>query len=113
MRSKYLDYKDTFITIFSDWDKMLLCFVTDTGKSKVVSLDDNFFYVEELIDTYYEMIVQSFMGWRNDYSALNEGDWKEIKEHLEKYVRYIKKESTIDLTLCNDDVKALLDVKEQ
>ena len=109
-KSKYIDYTDLFVTIFVDYDKTLLVFVNDTGDTKAVNFDDNFFYVESLIDTYFDMISKSFDKW---YGGDVEKGNKEKRKHLAKYVRHIQKQARIDLQQCDDDVKKLLGVKSK
>ena len=102
-----IDYRDDFITIFNDDEKCLLVFITDNGKSKVINYDDNFFYVEILLDTYLEMIEASFKGWKN--KDLNESDYAEIKEQLGNYYKHlIRYADDLDLELANEQVRTLL-----
>ena len=106
-RRRYLDYKDCCITIFNDDEKCLIVFVTDNGKSKVINYDDNFFYVEELLDTYLEMIELSFRGWQS--KELTTSDYDEIKTYLKKYFRHLKRQGAdIDLEQANEQVRGLL-----
>ena len=105
-RSKYLDYKDYVITIFNDFDKCMLVFLTDNGHTKSVDYDSNFFYVEELIDTYYEMAVKSFKGWRN--KDLDLEDLKEIKRLLKKFIAHLKRQCEIDLSCVRKETKEVL-----
>ena len=91
---KYLLFKDTFITLFNDSDKCMVVFLTDNGQTKAINYDDNFFYVECLIDTYHEMIIKSFKGWRN--RALTKCDKEEIKAHLKKFIKFLKRQNEID-----------------
>lgn len=91
IKRRYLDYKDTFITIFNDSDKLCVVFLNDKGKTQAINYDDNFFYVEYLIDTYYDFIVDSFKGWKNN--KLYKSDWEEIFSHLLKYIKHLKRQS--------------------
>lgn len=108
VRRKYLDYKDTFITIFNDDDKCFLVFITDTGKSKVISYDDNFFYVEYLLDIYLEMIEASFKGWK--HKRLTQNDYEEIKACLGKYYKHLKRQCEIDLECVSNETRGVLSV---
>ena len=102
-----MDYSDCFITIFNDVEKATLVFLNDNGNTKAINYDDNFFYVERLLDTYLEMIELSFKGWKN--KDLNENDYQEIKEHLGNYYKHlIRYADDLDLSLANEQVRGLL-----
>lgn len=106
-RSKYLDYRDSFITIFNDDEKMIVVFLNDNGTTKAIGYDSNFFYEELLLDTYLEMIELSFKGWKN--KQLTDSDYEEIKEHLGKYYKHlIRFADDLDLSLANEQVRGLL-----
>lgn len=105
-KRKYLDFKDDTITIFNDDDKLILVFVNDRGNSEVVSYDDNFFYVEYLLDTYLDLLEKSFRGWRN--RELDQNDYEEIKVYLKRYYRHLKRQTEVDLQSANDQVRGLL-----
>ena len=47
MKSKYLIYRDPFITMFHDDEKYMVVFVNDRGECAALSYDDNFYCVEE------------------------------------------------------------------
>ena len=106
MKRRYLLYKDTFITLFNDDEKCLVVFLTDNGHAKAINYDDNFYYVEYLIDTYLEMIIKSFKGWRN--KTLDKGDWQEITQQLKKFVRYLKKHEEIENCCICKEARGLL-----
>jgi len=108
-RRKYLDYKDFYITIFNDDDKLALVFLNDIGDTQSINYDDNMFYIEYLIDTYLEMITKSFKGWRD--KELTDSDKKEIKTHLQKYVNHLKRHTEIDYEACDSAVLEMLGVK--
>jgi len=105
-RRKYLDYKDYVITIFVEQDKGMVVFLTDNGHTKAINFEDNFFYVEYLIDTYYEMAVKSFKGWRN--KDLDLEDLKDIKRLLRKYIAHLKRQCEIDLSCIGKETKEVL-----
>lgn len=105
-RRKYLDYKDYVITIFNDCDKCMVVFLTDNGYTKAIDYDSNFFYVEYLIDTYYEMAVKSFKGWRN--KDLDLEDLKEIKGLMKKFVAHLKRQCEIDMSYVCKEAKEVL-----
>ena len=105
-KRKYLEYKDYAITIFNDDDKLMLVFVNDRGNAKVVSYDDNMFYIEYLLDTYLEMIENDFLGWRNKH--LTDKDYEEIQPLLKRYYRHVKRYGDIDLEALNGHTREVL-----
>ena len=107
--NKYLDYKDTFITVFNDPDKLMLVFLTDSGHTEAVSYDDNFFYVEYLIDIYEEMLEKSLKTYKLK-NELDANDYREIKSYVNKYIKHLKKFGDLDLTCCNKQVCKILEV---
>jgi len=52
-------YRDSFISMFFDDEKYLAIFVNDRGLTKVISVDDNFYSIEEDIIAYRDLIAHS------------------------------------------------------
>lgn len=112
MKSKYLDYRDCNVSVFHDDEKCLMLFVNDLGQSKAICYDSNFFYVEELLDAYFEAIEQSFKGWKN--KELSDDDYDEIKGYLRKYYKHLKRQcDDIDLSQANENVRRLLKARTE
>ena len=80
MRSKYLIYRDSYISIFNDDEKYLAIFVNDRGQAKVLNYDDNFYSIEEDIIVYNELIKHAT------------SDLQEQQEYLGKFIKYVKRE---------------------
>ena len=96
------EYSDTFVSIINDYEKMLVIFVTDNGHTKAVNYDDNFFYVESLIETYLEMLLVSFKNWDIDTHK------EEIKKHVKKFLKHMEKKTEIDRELFSQELTDLL-----
>lgn len=96
------EYSDTFVSVINDNEKMLVIFVTDNGQAKVISYDDNFFYVEILIETYLEMLLVSFKRWGFDTHK------EEIKKHVKKFLKHMEKRTEIDRELFSEELTELL-----
>ena len=90
VRRQYLDYEDCFITLFHDYEKCMVVFLTDNGHTKAICYDDNFFYVESILDTYVEMLEKSFVGWKN--RPLTEDDYDEMREMTKRFYRHFKRQ---------------------
>ena len=97
-----IEYRDTFLTVFNDDEKMLVIFVTDTGHTKAVNYDDNFFYVEYLIETYLEMILVSFAHWGIEERK------EEIKKHVKKFLKHMERKTEIDRELFSKELTEIL-----
>ena len=81
MKSKYLIYRDPFITMFHDDEKYMVVFVNDRGECAALSYDDNFYCVEEEIIAYVDLINRSFNGWKSE----------EKDECIRKFIKHIEK----------------------
>ena len=101
-----LQYRDTFISMFDDSEKALTIMVNDKGKTKVINYDDNFFYIESLLDTYLELIEDSFKYWVD--RELDIEELKAIKQLLQDFYKNLKQYGEIDLELANKRVQELL-----
>ena len=108
VRRKYLDYKDCCITLFNDDDKCMVVFLTDNGHTKAISYDDNFFYVEYVMDTYVEMFEKSFMGWNQ--RRLTNDDYDEMQEFVRRFYRHIKRQcgDGFNIENCNEHTRKIL-----
>lgn len=96
------EYSDTFVTVFNDLDKMFVLFVNDKGHTKVVNVDSNFFYVESLVETYYDMLFDSFCNWGIEDSK------KERKEYVKKFIKHLERKCEIDPEVFSEGLKKLL-----
>ncbi len=107
-RRRYLDWKDCCVTLFNDDDKCMVVFLTDNGHTKAINYDDNFFYVESVLDAYVEMLEKSFMGW--NVRQLTDDDYDEMKEFTTRFYRHIKRQCNGDfnLELCKDYTREIL-----
>lgn len=82
MKRKYLVYEDFYVTVFNDYEKCMVVFVSDEGMCKALSYDSNFYSPEEDIITYVELINHSFRGQQS-----------EEKDHfINKFVKYVERE---------------------
>ena len=106
MKSKYLIYRDDIITIFDDYERLTCVFLNDLGKTKAISYDDNFFYVEYMVDTYYEFLEDSFKGWKG--KELDEADKQEMKTYLEAFIKDMKNHNELDEEAYSKEVRGLL-----
>ena len=95
-----LSYCDLFITMFSDLEHCQVVLVNDIGTSKVINFDDNFFYVECLLDAYLELILDSSKKW-----AIQT---RELKIYVNKFYKELCKDNEIDLSLASEEVRALI-----
>ena len=73
-------YRDYYVSLFNDDEKCLLVFVSENGKTKVLSYDDNFYSIEDNIIAYYEVLKEATQ------------DDEEIKDYLGAFIDYIKSE---------------------
>lgn len=107
-KSKYLDYRDSFITIFCDDEKYFVVFVNDRGSVNAINYDDNFYYVEYLIDTYFDLIVDSFKRW--GHKDLTDEDWREIAQHTIKYIKHLKRsQAEINYELICEETRGVIE----
>lgn len=82
MKSRYLDYRDYYISVFHDNEKYLMIFVNDEGATQVINYDSNFFTIENLIDAFYNLINESFRGLQT----------KELKNSVKRYYKHLLKQ---------------------
>ena len=80
MRSKYLMYRDFYISLFNDEQKCLAVFVNDRGLTKVVNWDDNFYSYLDDIDAYNTLIKHAT------------DDDEEQQQYLGKFIKYLARE---------------------
>lgn len=108
-RTPTTQYRDTFVTLFHDEEKMALVFLNDRGKTKSISYDDNFFYVESLVEEYYEMLLDSFQHWRT--KELCDDDLDEMRIYLSGFYLWLNKEQQeepLDFEVLSEEVQQLL-----
>ena len=93
MKSNYIVYKDPCLKVFHDKDNSLLIFVAWNGKVKVISYDDNFYTIEELINAYTDLIELATSGP------------EEKEEYIKDYVKFILKQNKdINIDLLNSEI---------
>ena len=82
---KVLDYRDTYISVFFDSEKLFVIFVNDRGHTKVLNIDDNFYCVEENILAYKDLIEDAT------------DNVEEQRDYLGTFINYVMKhESDLD-----------------
>lgn len=92
--SKYLLYRDFYITLFNDNQKYLAVFVNDRGLTKVINYDDNFYSYIDDIEAYDTLIKHAT------------DDEQEQQKYLGKFIKYIARELRKgDTQIDYDDLK--------
>lgn len=82
VKSKYLIYEDYYVSVFNDWNKCMVVFVSDEGMCKAISYDSNFYSPEEDILAYVELINHSFRGIQSE-----EKDF-----YINKFIKHVERE---------------------
>ena len=73
-------YRDWFVSMFNDNQKLLIIFVNDIGDTKVISYDSNFYCIEDNIIAYREVLFKSIE------------DNEERNEFLKAFIDFVKQE---------------------
>ena len=82
-RSYYIEYVSRPIRIFNDVDSCQLIFVQEWSEIKAINYDDNFYWLGELLETFYAYLLEWFGQDAND---------KELQKELDKYLRHLKRQ---------------------
>lgn len=107
--TQHLEYRDMFVSLFHDEEKLTMVFLNDRGETKSICYDDNFFYVESLLEEYYNMILSSFKGWRD--RELDQQDLEELKEYLVAFYKWLdggNEEEPLDFEVLSEELQELL-----
>ena len=86
MASKYIEYRDFYITSFVDIEKELIVMVNRDGDVRVENFTSNFFSKEELVVDYYKLISTC-------------ADNEDVIPYTRKYMAHIVKASQEELNM--------------
>ena len=89
MKSKYVEYRDFYITSFVDYDKELFVMVNIDGDTLVENFTSNFFSKEDLVINYYKLISKCATG----------ADEDDIIPYTRKYMAHIVRVSQEELNM--------------